>query len=286
MRDSVAGGGVTASMRVVRGGRGLGDALYVRPVTDYLLRTRMRVKVLTDYPDVYRGSRVIIAPFQRVRVDVCAHYVGGKGRAGTTQWEDVCSAAGVPLLPLAFPWTVRNPAMVAGLRAQAGGRPLVLVHGGRAPMGRTDGFGMELMPVKSAFDAVLDELRSCLLVQVGKANELYRLDCEVNLNGSTSVSDVLDLGVSCDAVVAQCSFAVPLAEVFGKPLLAVWGSAHERSRELFVRQTTPYKVLSASDDRFVWDDSHPDDIRRTTRAWLTDSARANCWPEREIKCAS
>ena len=268
--DSVVGNrcGVAASIKRVRGGRGLGDALYVRPIVDHLIRSGERVKVLTDYKEVFLGSGASVLPFERVRVDVTAHYVGGKGKIGTTQWEDVCASAKVPsTLPLRIDWPVRNRAMIDGLRAQAGRRPMVLVHGGRRPMNRLDGFGMELLPAKAAFDVVLDELRDCFLVQIGKASQLYPLKTDVDLNGSTSVADVLDLGVSCAAVVAQCSFAVPLAEVFDKPLLAIWGGKISSSRELFVRSTTPQKVLSASTDYFVMDDWDAALLRSASRVF-------------------
>lgn len=257
-RDSVSG----KLMKRVRGGRGLGDALYVRPVVDQLLKDGHSVTVLTDFPHLYIPTGAACRPFERIKVDYCAHYVGYKQHAGTTQWQDVCASVGMPLdLPFRFPWKVSNHSMISGLRAQAQGRPLVLVHGGRVPMGRTDGFGMELMPTSEAFNAVLDELRDCFLVQIGKAEQLYPVKSEVNLNGTTTIRDVIDLGACCDAVVAQCSFAVPLAEVFDKPLLAVWGSKISRSREWFVKSTTPLKVLSGSKDRFVMDEWSEEALR-------------------------
>lgn len=256
-----------SSLRV-RGGRGLGDAIYVRPIADALVRAGNRVTVLTDYPHVYLGSDVAVLPFQRVRVDVVAHYVGGKRNPTTTQWQDVCSTANI-FTPLSISWSVRNHTLLRGLRAQAGSRPLVLVHGGRRPMARTDGFGMELMPKAEAFEAVLSALReTCFLVQIGKAEQLYPVRSHVNLNGSTSISDIMDLGRGCDAVVAQCSFAVPLAEAFGKPLLAVWGAGVYNSREPFVRSTTPHKVLSCPTDSFVLDDMELLSLRAASAAWL------------------
>lgn len=268
-RDGVSGQGI----KRIRGGRGLGDAIYVRPIVDYVCKLGHAVTVLTDFPQVYIGTGVKTRQFERIKVDVCAHYVGYKSHAGTTQWQDVCKSSGVPIdLPLRFPWRVANPSMVSGLRAQAGGRPLVLVHGGRLPMGRTDGFGIELMPSAEAFGHVLAALRGCFLVQVGKASQVYPLKCEVDLNGSTTVRDIIDLGACCDAVVAQCSFAIPLAEAFNKPLLAVWGSKISGSREKFVRDTTPLKVLSGERDRFVMDDWDPAALRHASSAFMGELA--------------
>lgn len=252
----------------IRGGRGLGDALYVRPIVDYYVAQGERLVVLTDYYEVFTGAKAEVAKFERIRTDIVAHYVNRKAIEGTTQWQDVCAEARVPIdLPLRINWKVRNHTFISGLKAQAAGRHIVLVHGGRMPMNRTDGFGLELLPSVSAFDAVLHELRDCFLVQIGKATQLYKLRCEVDLNGGTTVSDLLDLGSVCDAVVAQCSFAIPLAEAFDKPLLAIWGGRATSSPTLFVRQTTPTKVLSSARDRFVIDSWSQQVIREEARAF-------------------
>lgn len=283
MRDSVSGRDILR----IRGGRGLGDSIYVRPIAEHFVKQGASVLVLTDHPLVFLGSGVPCRPFERIKVDVTAHYVGYKRQPGTTQWEDVCASSGIPTIPLRFNWEVRNHTMISGLKAQAGGRPMVLVHGGRRPMGRMDGFGMELLPRKEAFDAVLRALRDCFLIQVGRADEVYPLRAEVNLNGNTTVADLLDLGRCCAGVVAQCSFAIPLAEVFDKPLLAIWGAGISTSREPFVRSTTPIKVLSAPRDRFVMDDWDPEVLRDCALQWLSEGIRLNGHGAQEAAaCAS
>lgn len=253
-------------MKRIRGGRGLGDAIYLRPITEHFVRAGDPVTVLSDYADVFIGSGAAVEPFNRNAGNVVAHYVQGKATAGTTQWQDVCRSAGVAV-PLRFNWNVRNVDLVTRLAREAAGRPIVLVHGGRAPMGRTDGFGMELLPKQAAFEAALDELAGCFLVQVGKAEQIYKLRAHVDLNGTTSVSDLLDIAVACEGVVAQCSFAIPLAEVFDKPLLAIWSARARRSPQEFVRLTTPQKVLSGPRDNYVVDHWPEKQIREVARAF-------------------
>lgn len=252
-------------MNRIRGGRGFGDALYLRPIAEHFVRAGQPVAVLSGYSDVFIGSGATVEPFNRNGgANIIAHYVSGKAKQGTTQWQDVCRSAGVAV-PLRFEWTVQNAALVDRLKADAAGRPIIVVHGGREPMDRKDGFGMELLPTKAAFDAALGALADCYLVQVGNATQIYPLPVDVDLNGSTSVADVLDVASICDGVVAQCSFAIPLAEVFDKPLLAVWSARQARSRETFIAQTTPQKVLSAPRDSFVVDNWSEREIRDATR---------------------
>lgn len=238
---------------------------------EHFIRASERVTVLSDYPDVFIGTGAEVEPFSRERIDVLAHYVNGKADPSTTQWQDVCRSAGVSV-PLRFEWTVRNRRLIDELRADAAGRPLVLVHGGRVPMGRTDGFGKELLPERRAFVEVIEALDDCFTVRVGKGADLYALPVDVDLNDATSVSDLLDIGLACDRVVAQCSFAIPLAEAFDRPLLVVWAaSGMSEHRHPYIRRITPRKVLSKPTSRFVIDDWPDWKIKGATRAFCNVS---------------
>lgn len=240
----------------VRGGAGLGDAIYLRPIAEYFLRQGKQVAVCCGWPGVFAGLDVEILPFDRFNIDVLAHYTVGKTNRQTNQWQDICASAGVGELPLRFRWKVLNQKLVDELRTKAAGRPLVLVSGGRRPMDRTDGFGLELLPEREAFEGALAALSDCFLVQIGNAKQIYGLRSDVDLNGGTSVTDLLDLGSSCDGIVGQCSFVIPLAEVFDRPLLIVWASAGmSPARHYYISSITPHKVLSKlATDRFVVDD--------------------------------
>jgi hypothetical protein len=253
----------------IRGGSGLGDSIYVRPISDHFVRKGHAVTVCTNYPDVFIGSGAKVEPFSRMKIDVHATYTSRKFETGTNQWQDVCHAAKLTEpLPLRFGWTVRNQALIGRMLAQADGRPIILLHGGRTPMGRNDGFGRELLPEKRAFDAAIRALNGCFLVRVGAADK-YAVSAHVDLNGSTTVSDLLDLGVACDGVLAQCSFAVPLAEAFGKPLLAVWSAQGLAVTQKFINAITPQKILSAATSRYVIDDWHEDRIAGIARETFT-----------------
>lgn len=234
----------------------------------HLIAARNEVIVLSDFPDVFRGLAARVVGFRREHCDVIAHYAAFKAETRTNQWEDVCRSAKINV-PFHFDdWQVRDRALVNEVRERAGQRPLVLVHGGREPMGRTDRFGIELLPERAAFATALDALRrDCFLVQIGHGAKLYLLDTDWDLNGNTTVADLLDLASVCAGVVAQCSFCVPLAEAFDKPLLAIWASRGLRSATPFIRQTTPQKVLSKTSSRFVRDDETAETIGECARAF-------------------
>lgn len=255
-------------MKRIRGGSGLGDSIYQRPIVDYFVRKGESVTVCSDYPDVFDGSGARVEPFGKNNINVLAHYVLGKNNPATNQWQDICASARAGDLALSIDWPVRNSEFVAKLRSMAAGRPLIVVHGGRVPMARTDGFGKELLPEKPAFDAVLAALDGCFLLRVGKGADLYPLAVHVNLNGSTTVADLMDIGAACDGIVSQCSFAIPLAEAFDKPLLCVWAAAGmHHQRHPYIQQITPQKILSKPSSTFVMDDWPVERIRETALAF-------------------
>lgn len=255
--------------RRIRGGSGLGDALYVRPVADYFARQSEAVQVLSFYPDVFLGSGAQVLPFDRVaKVDTIAHYAPGRRNPDTTQWQEVCRSAGIAEpLPFRFGWRVQNEALVHQVRARAAKRPIVLVHGGREPFGRMDQFGIELLPDPRGFEAALGALRECFLVRIGRGKQFYKIRSDLDLYGETSVGDVLDLAWSCEGIVAQCSFAVPLAEAFDKPLLALWAARGLASKQRYISGLTPQKVLQGERSRHVVDDWPGEKIVEAARAF-------------------
>lgn len=255
-------------MTAIRGASGLGDSVYLRPIVEHFARAGRRPVALSNYPEVFAGADCTVEPFRRERVDVVAHYVMGKGRAGTTQFEDMVRAAGIAEpVPLSFAWAVKNRELVDGVRARAAGRPVVLVHGGRAPMARTDGFGKELLPEEDAFRALLAALDGCYLVGVGAAESIYELPVDEDLRGETTVTDLLDLFATCDGAVGQCSFVIPMAEVFDRPLLVLWARRGLACTNEYINRITPAKVLHKPTSLHVVDDAGEDAIREVARAF-------------------
>lgn len=252
----------------IRGGSGLGDAIYLRPIVEHFIRAGERVTVCSEYAEIFTGTGAKVEAFDRFNIDVLAHYTVGKRDPSTNQWQDICASAKVDV-PLSFTWRVMNEDLLQKLQRDAGGRELIIVHGGRVPMGRSDGFGKELLPEKRAFDAALGALGDdCFLVRVGKGADLYELDVDVDLNGGTSVTDLLDIATISSGLVGQCSFAIPLAEVFDKPLLVVW-AAHGMQYNMhpYIKQITPHKVLSKPTSRFVVDDWSVEQIQEVARTF-------------------
>lgn len=258
-------------MNAIRGGSGLGDSIYVAAVVRHLLaRGHGPLEVCSDYPDVFRQLPVTVSPFRRDRIRYLAHYSARKA-LDTKQWQDICITAGLERdAELRLDWKVGSAHLIAQLRELAAGRPIVLVQLPRAPMGRVDGFGMELLPDCRVLQGAIDALQGrALVVQIGAGPALFDFTgIDVDLAGATTVTELLDLACAADALLGYVSFLVPLAEVFDKRALLVWSRRGLRSRTSYVRQITPAKVLSKATSRHVVDDCTAAELREAVDALL------------------
>jgi hypothetical protein len=245
-------------VRTIRGGKGIGDALYVQSVARYFVARGERLTVCTSWPDVFRplGTAVAFEPFRRDRIDILAHYSLRKGQP-TRQWQDVCIQAGVrEPVELRLDW---RPSSDLGdrVRRMAMGRPIVAVQLPRVPMARRDAFGAELLPDCRTLQRLIDALKGrALIVQIGAGRPLFTFrGIEVDLANLTTVCELFDVAREVDAFLGYVSFVVPLAESLDKRALLVWSRAGLKAAPLYVRQITPAKILEKPTSRFVFDDA-------------------------------
>lgn len=237
----------------IRGGSGLGDAIYLQSIARHFVEKGHRVEACTAWGDVFRplGDKVKVSPFRRNAIDRCAHYAARRGVKGTTQWQDCCLEAGIQEpVDLRLNWRRPAPPPIGN------GLPLVLVQMPRPPFARTDGYGMEFLPRCEVIQRAIDTLQGrVFLVQIGSGEPLYRYrGLDLDLANRTTVPELLDVAVAADAMLGQCSFMVPLAESFNVEALFVWARAAEQSRHEPVRQMTPHKILHKPTSRAIFDD--------------------------------
>jgi hypothetical protein len=259
-------------MRTLRGGRGLGDSIYLQSIAHHFTRkVGERICVATDFPAVFEqmGRRVKTIPFTRQGITVLAHYVARKGIRGTSQFTDMCMQAGIlQPIPLHLEWSPTDEQFVKPLAEL--GKPVVCVQLPRAPMGRVDGFGAELLPDCSAIQAAIDALRGrATLVQIGSGRSLHDFDgIDVDLANRTTVSQLIDIVATSHACIGYPSFIVPLAESLGKPSLVFWSRAGLRSQTAFIAQVTPEKILHKLSSVAIHDDASAKEILHAARALL------------------
>lgn len=231
-----------AKTKVIRGGSGIGDSLYVRGVVEWLLQNKKgSYTVRTDYPDLFRGLDVEFTPFGRQNVDILAHYSKRKAQH-TNQWEDVCIESGIPYHPLSFSWKTKKYF----------DEPYVLIASPRIPMGRNDGFGEEILPDMEVFQDTVKKIKLKRIL-IGE-KPLFPIECDLDLTGKTSLHDLMDLGNGASGLVGQCSFIIPLGEGFDKPVLVVWSHRVFNSDHYYVQRINPRKILSGRKSTYLYDD--------------------------------
>lgn len=251
-------------MKNIRGGMGLGDALYVQSVARHLTEQGQRLRVFTAWPDVFRPLPVETAPFSRQGVDILAHYSTRKAIEGTTQFEDCCASAGIKEpIDLRIDWKASAPIAEST-------KPIVLVQLPRSPMGRTDGFGADLLPDCRQIQRAIDALRGrATIVQVGAGKRLYEFrNIDIDLADKTTIPQLFDLTASATALLGYVSYFVPLAESFDKPSLLVWSKRGLRSQHRYIRQITPEKILHKASSCSILDDAHADAIEEAAHELL------------------
>lgn len=244
---------------------GLGDALYVQAVARHLVNQGETLKVCTAWPDVFKplGKSVVCAPFTRLGINILAHYSQKKALPDSDQFEDCCKSAGIlEPVDLKLDWKLENRALADNLRRH--GKPIICVQMPRSPMGRTDGFGADLLPdcrrIQQAIDAIGDK---ATLVQIGTGEPLFRFKrIHIDLTNRTTVSELLDVSSIADGFLGYVSFMVPLAESFSKPGLFVWSRRGLNSGQQYVRLITPKKILHRETSHHVIDDCDDDSLVR------------------------
>jgi hypothetical protein len=254
----------------IRSGRGLGDALYLQGVARHLVGRGYKLTACCDYPDLFLPLKdsVSVEPFTRNHIDILAHYSLRKVFKDTTQFRDCCLQAGiVEKVDLKLDWQPRDLELIASLKSD---KPVVVVQMPRAPMNRTDGFGMELLPDCRAIQKVINALKDrCTLVQIGSGRALYTFKgIDIDLSNKTSVSDVLDVAYAADGFIGYCSFIVPLAESFDKPGLFVWSERGLRAKHPYVNSITPRKILEKPTSKYLIDDCSDSEILEAASAFL------------------
>ena len=258
-------------MKSIRAGRGIGDSLYLQAVARHIIRRNGEpLRICSDWPDIFRplGKMANVVPFTRLGVDIIAHYSLRKKHTDTTQFQDCCIQAGIQEpVELKLDWKIRNPELIASLPT---GKPLVLVQLPRNPMGRTDGFGKELMPDCRVLQRLINWLKPhATIAQIGAGSPLFRFEClDIDLANKTSVSDLLDIASVADGFLGYCSFIVPLAESFDKPGLFVWSRKGLNLNQPYIRAITPKKILEKKTSKFLIDDCSDDETRQAAEIFL------------------
>ncbi len=230
----------------IRAGSGLGDSLYLQAVCRHMVAQGRALTACTNYPEIFAPleGKIEVQPFKREGVGIVAHYTMRRNRQETTQFVDCCIQGGlVGDVELKLDWHRTK-------EYDFGDRPIAVVGLPRAPMGRTDGMAIELLPNMAAYQSLVDEMRArgFLIVQVGSGDALYKLELiDIDLANKTTVTELIDIVSLSDAVVCYPSFLIPMAESLGKPYVTMFSTRGLTCHKSMLRQITPCKLIHRKD---------------------------------------
>ena len=263
-------------MRAIRSGKGIGDNLYLQSIVRHLVEKGQQLEVCTHYPDLFRplAAKVRLSAWRRDRIDLVSHYIDRKTVSGTDQFVDCCIRCGIKeRIDLRLDWPPLNGALVQTVLDQC--RPVVIVQMPREPMGRTDGYGADLLPDCRTLQRIIDHIGArAKFVQIGAGSPLFRFrGIDRDLANKTSISDLIDVAWAADAALGYCSFVVPLAESLAKPALLVWSRRGLNSATPFIRQITPAKIVHRPATTHVLiDDCADSELQKVADAFLDQAA--------------
>lgn len=229
---------------------GIGDAMYMQSIAKYLKYKGVQLEICTKYPELF-PLEAKFSPFRRKPIDYTAHYTTRKHRKGTSQFVDMCLNCGITDdVDLVYEWTAKtNPLPKTN-------KKILIVQQPRPAFGRTDGFGRRLLPKWEIVDTALNQLRDQFhIVQIGNGESLYHYkNIDTDLTNKTSVEQLLDIGDLAHAFIGQCSYIIPLAESFNKPIMVVWSNRVLSAKEQYIKTITPDKILHKQTSQYMFDE--------------------------------
>jgi len=232
---------------------GFGDAIYMYPVAKHFIEQGEKdITLMTNYSDIFKALPVKTIHHTKDWATHKISYCGNKYKAGTSQFQDVCLAAGVPTdLEFKVDWSLRNKDLIENIRKMATrkGRRILVVAGPDKPFGRDDEFGIELTIDFKRYDDLLSRIhQDWYIVQICKQQPIHKLKyLDVNLMGKTTPSDVMDLISIADRTMGQVGHILPISECLGTPGLIWFSRSGLNCENRFINSIKPEKVIHYRD---------------------------------------
>lgn len=250
---------------VLRLPAGWGDSIYDIAIVKELLHQFPEIKIRTRHPSLFTWIPGVTAePWKKHGEDITAHYSGRKQDPQTNQWQDLLIACRLDHgIPFKVEWKIHNQKIIDRVKESASGRPICIVASPHVVFGRADGYGHELTPKWERFDEIVQSMNGKMFfVEVGLTKMRSVSGCDLSLVGKVSDTDTMDLASSCDFVLGQHGYAIPLAEAFDKPLFVVYSERGLRSCDPYIRYCTAKKTFSKPTSKYAVDNEPSKDIIR------------------------
>lgn len=244
---------------------GFGDSIYDIAIVKELRHQFPEIKIRTRHPSLFTWMDGVTAePWRKHGEDITAHYSGRKQETQTNQWQDLLISCRLDHgIPFVVDWKIHNQGIIDKVKNLAAGKPVCIVTTPHLVFGRSDGYGHELTPKWDRYDEIVKSMSGrVFFVEVGLIKMRGVPGCDLSLVGKASDTDTLDLASSCDFVLGQHGYAIPLAEAFDKPLFVIYSDRGLRSNDPYIRYCTAKKTFSKTTSRFAVDNEPTNEIVR------------------------
>jgi len=236
----------------LKGASGLGDTIIAYPIVKYYAERYDTVYYMTDYPELYELlDNVECYPHQKVNyfrlrdgnrhpVDVRFTYCPRKYTPGTSQFQDSCLSAKVPIdLPLKID---------LNLAKYKRDKPYCVLAAPYEPFGREDEWGAVLRIVPKVVQNIVDEYKDRMdFVQIGNDFVLHKIDGTHDLVGSTTVIELMGLVANADVTLSQIGNLLPMSEALGKKSFTIFSKSGLETENKFISSITPGKTVHYKD---------------------------------------
>ena len=210
-------------MKVIKGASGFGDSIYLRAITEWLIKNRPeKYVVLTRYPEVFTGLDVILSPFLPTnKVDYYCSYVSRK-ESKYSQWKDILKEANLPIIPL-----------TSNLKQKLPTKYKVLAIHPYNPMNNVSP-SLPMKPYEKEFYNL-----------VNSYTNVYILDKELPF------LDLVKLFNESELVITQVGWAVALAEILDRFLIGIFTERALNSNNKFISTIKPHKVITKPTSTYI-----------------------------------
>lgn len=231
----------------LRASKGLGDAIYMRAIALHLRDRGESVEVFTAWPDVFSDLGVPVRALAHASGEEdwryakpCLHC---RIVSGMDAFSMACLQAGVDgPVALRIGWSVRNVALADKVRSAAGGRPVLVYQPPKLARNLNETLSR---PRAEAYrEALASVARGHFVIRLGHPSytEATRLACDLDLFGSVSVTDAIDVCAIADHIFCEPSYMLAAAEALEKPYTCVFSRRAVDSGRTYISNLTPTRL--------------------------------------------
>ncbi len=245
----------------IRGESGLGDSIYLYPIVkSYLDNVKEPIAVYSNYPEVFEDLKCLVLPFSKNIDDEAKifSYLPNKSNSETTILEDITSSCPYQI-NFYKEHKIKNHNFIKNiLKNKPNNKKICIVRYIEPRHNKKRLDNVDCNP--NLINRFISEFKKdYYFVGIG-TNNYYKIKCDMDLMGQTSVSDLFDLVFISNLVIAQVGYTVPLCELLHKNNIAIFPKKWQTAN-LFLKTITPNKICGQYTSH-TYDDQDFKDISR------------------------